>query len=125
MKDFYVSTLPLPKKEIQVTCAKCGMVLKSVVWKDYFDHKRQFAKCQAYKGVCPECGTKVKWQKTDAGYLAECENGDFLVWKADRNGYNWRYRKHGDEYPKHIHWQPTKESAMAACAKHLEWKAKK
>lgn len=112
------------------SCSACGKEVVRVEYDGYSDYKRKAAK---YKGMiksCPHCNAEYqakqarkapKWAKKGGDYIAECENGDFLVFKWGY-AWKWRYRRYGRKEPDQIATSFSLETAKRACERHKEWK---
>lgn len=116
-----------PKKELIASCSVCGKELRRVTWEYFGDHSRKKQKMGQEIVACPHCKAvfteriHIRWETKGGDLKAECQNGDFLIWKWGY-GYKWRYRRYGAAQPSCIYWARTRDEAKRACERHAEWK---
>ena len=118
----------LPTAEIIGVCAECREEVARVPYTGYHDHNYKLAKLKKQIPECPKCkavffenANKPKWEKTRAGYLAKCKNGDFLIFRWGKS-LKWRYRTYGNQYADCIAYARSVSEAKKACERHKEFK---
>ncbi len=124
-----VEPILFPTAVLVAKCPVCETELARLSFNGYHDYnnkrssvRKKIRRCSQCKAVFSVSNEKPTWERTKNGDLiAECLNGDFLVWKYG-NAYKWRYRTYGKQYADEIFFARTKEEAQRACERHKEWR---
>ena len=128
------SITSLPAKEIFGACRECGAELVRVEYSGYHDYNNKLSRLKKRYKSCPKCAEKnapkrakksgPKWKRLGNGdWIAECKEGDFLVWKFG-SAYRWRYRRYGKDYADLRGQSYTRAKAQEACERCKQWQSK-
>ena len=118
--------------QLLATCAACGKEVMRQEYNGYSDYKRKESKYKSLIQSCPYCKASYhaaqerkapKWAKKGKDYVADCENGNFLVFKWGHL-WRWRYLPYGATSVRceDTGYAYSIEVAKRACEKRKEWK---
>ncbi len=117
---------------ITAHCSSCLRQIVNAEYGHYEEYKRKKRKYETTIKACPYCGAifhepnakkPIAWTKMRSDYIADCENGRFIVFKWGR-AWRWSFRYYNEETPRAENTGVCLaiESAKRVCERHREWK---